>query len=1187
MGAVNIFLGGTGKFIAEDIQDSRDFYPHMREHIGDPVAFDLDAATRAGVQLRGFVSAGERTTEGVRQLAGEWVALNPGRGLGPPRDAGKPGPQTTPEHQVLVSIGESIRAEESEPDEGLYALRAHGLAVFSMMFDSKFALAGAGPGNDLRRHIDDRVRQESEDGNPPRINLVTSTAGGTGAGMVIPLALWLKRQYQDSEINLVAVTASAFTSVLSGAAEREEIRARGLSGTYALLREISFFHEVDTATEFPIRQLPMADDGLIYRPGGGRLFHRIYWFGGRARGGGTAIEQRDDAFREAEPLLRVLSTNEAANALDGATGASPLRWVGAMTAIEYPKLRLQNRIVFRVLEDAYRSLREPAAAYAGASAASDEVSLLGYVGADTDRPLGAWFYAQRDGAMARRDGHVTRIDADDLTNAVQQVATLRRYDAVQRGTDIRGGNYDSDEAGWRRYVAQVVGSLRSSDNDNQRSLGNAVTALRRDEQAAFDRWLRETVYGRWLSASGGGEPRATGEVLEMLDVLEQDAIQYTRRFESDDLFPVGAVEEANDRVQRQEEKFEKPDDRDATATKLDRLLALGVAALVGVVAAIVANPISDAIPEFAGGLSRFIPWIVVVALAIGARQLTFHLRLRSRVEAATTASVRRAAEDALIAAYRDRDRVRALRWLQQELRGEGEAFFEVLRQRIAEARAEVKRLDDVYKGLQDRATSRVTSSDRAARHVRAEIGVCLDDDPNLTKQIGPELRSRIRVAAAGRLRMRLEHADKGDMGGFEQAAEDVADLYRAIAAEGRVGEDAAKKSLGRWEDAAWSLVQWRLGAELPNTFHEALLHCEGDDEALRSLASRLANINMDQAQEPSVRLRSKSAGAGQQRVYTGSEAIRADLAKALDEPTLDRTQQALLRGYLGQGHVVPSLGEQIVFLDLWADPGSQPWAPGVIGNAEEVIGNDGAKDTYYGVTPGLPPKVTAEGRAFTVIPELLAATKIELALRPVEPLAPAVVARLLGCDLDMQGPTYAELFYLLRHRDWLRSREDGTGPEARTVTVIGDDGDAMPLVSRQRGNVADEAFGAGRAAVIDFDTFVEFMRYDGRRLTAGADVGFRPFPASEPQVHTWAAAPARVAALQRMAVEAWYRGDVEGDAEAMLAVLEGDLAAMANGDAAVRSSWERAMRRLLAGKERKEIRSILAAPPAPPAPAGP
>ena len=81
MGTVNIFLGGTGKFIAEDIQDALDFYDD--KSISEPVAFDLNATIRPGIQLRGFVSADQQTIAGVARLASEWAAREPGRRLGP------------------------------------------------------------------------------------------------------------------------------------------------------------------------------------------------------------------------------------------------------------------------------------------------------------------------------------------------------------------------------------------------------------------------------------------------------------------------------------------------------------------------------------------------------------------------------------------------------------------------------------------------------------------------------------------------------------------------------------------------------------------------------------------------------------------------------------------------------------------------------------------------------------------------------------------------------------------------------------------------------------------------------------------------------------------------------------------------------------------------------------------------
>ena len=73
MGAVNIFLGGTGKAVAEDIQDSRDFYGLA---ISEPIAFDLNATVRPGVRL-GLVAPGSETAATVAGLAAERLGEGP------------------------------------------------------------------------------------------------------------------------------------------------------------------------------------------------------------------------------------------------------------------------------------------------------------------------------------------------------------------------------------------------------------------------------------------------------------------------------------------------------------------------------------------------------------------------------------------------------------------------------------------------------------------------------------------------------------------------------------------------------------------------------------------------------------------------------------------------------------------------------------------------------------------------------------------------------------------------------------------------------------------------------------------------------------------------------------------------------------------------------------------------------
>ena len=300
------------------------------------------------------------------------------------------------------------------------------------------------------------------------------------------------------------------------------------------------------------------------------------------------------------------------------------------------------------------------------------------------------------------------------------------------------------------------------------------------------------------------------------------------------------------------------------------------------------------------------------------------------------------------------------------------------------------------------------------------------------------------------------------------------------------------------------------------------------------------------------------------RAYVGNNAILGELNQALAEPALG-AHAAVLSAY-GNPRIVPALGEQIVLLDLWVDPGNEQWdqwAPGVIGSATEA---DQAMATYYGAERGAPGVGTAEGTCFTVIPELLAATKIEIVDGMVDPLAPPVAARMLGSDLDTQGPTYAELFYLLRQRGWLTTHVEGAGPDARRVLEIGasDAGRALRLVASPRG---------GRETVVQFDAFCEFMRFDGTPLIAGGAAGGYDYPNASLFTADWAGDTQRVAALQRAAVHEWYEGEIDADCDAMIAMLEQDLERMQNGRASARESWRRAMRRLLGGEERRAIRA--------------
>ena len=457
-------------------------------------------------------------------------------------------------------------------------------------------------------------------------------------------------------------------------------------------------------------------------------------------------------------------------------------------------------------------------------------------------------------------------------------------------------------------------------------------------------------------------------------------------------------------------------------------------------------------------------------------------------------------------------------------------------------------------------------------HVAAEIGDCIMADPDVAHSIVSELQQRLRVEAPSDpgprvrgLRLRLVHADDGEP--FTPSIAEVGQLLLAVRAEEGPGLVDAQKVANTWSEAAWDLINWRLGENLPADFSAALAFCEGAAGGEGTLAARLQGLVLPK--RPSIQLETPASEPARRRVYVGSDAILGEFNNALGDPALGATA-TVLRNYEAP-RVVRALGQQIVFLDLWVDPGDQPWAPGVIGNATEA---KAAMAIFFGAEPNVPAVATARETCFTVIPELLAATKIELG-GMVEPLAPAVVARLLGSDLDTQGPTYAELFYLHRARGHLAERVEGAGPDARRVLELGawDAGRALRLVASPRGGLSDGVFGDGRETVVQFDAFCEFMRFEGTPRIPGETRDEYSFPGAELHTADWAGDASRVAALQRAAVHEWYEGDIDADCAAMIALLEQDLERMQGANSGARSSWERAMRRLLAGPERRAIRA--------------
>ena len=1182
MGTVNIFLGGTGKHVAEDIQDSHDFDSLA---ISEPIAFDLNARIRDGVELK-LVAPGGDTASDVAALANSWLMRDPGPGIGPAANEREPGPQYSPENSLLVKIAQGI-TRDTTPSEGLFALRAHGLAVFSMLFGQ--GMAGGGAGNELRSHIAARVDSESFDG-PPRINLITSTAGGTGAGTVIPLSLWLRQNYPQSQLNLVAVTPSAFTRELRNSRDLEELAAKGLSGTYAILRELSFFSEApDPQTTFSLRGLPVTPRGLAYRPGR-QMFNNVFWFGGR---GGP----KEDAFEEAGVLVRLLSHDASARDLAAETRANAMRWVGAVTAIEYPKLRYKRRMISGVLQEAYGRLRNARERFDGEYEST--TTLLDYVDDTTSRALGGWFNTNRQGAMRIRGGATTidRVAADDLAVRISSGAETQPYLGLPRGTERPGDNYYSESVReWPRYTGAVIEDLDRVAARRHEALQRQIRTMRRAEERAFGDWLSMEVLERRLS---GDEPVPTKDLERVLQQLDSNADELDKHFEDDLLPGEKTIDACESEIRLAKERFDTPTDVKTSLSWGERAaLFIGIPAIVllGAVAITVLSrgvglaDLDAILGIFSSAIALAQVFLPAGIALIGAAFLS-RRRLRERAAKGVTRDVRQLAaargraENRLFEAYEHRDRVLALRWMHQELRGRdgGISFFRELRQQIEAASNVVKRLDEAYAALEAKASHDVEQATGNPPHVHAEVGECIIVDREVAEPVVRYLHQRLKVDAQSgpeprvrSLTLRLVHIDGSEGSFFDPVAATVSQILQAVEGSDQQGLRDAERIESRWRESAWDLIYWRLGENFPETFVDALTYCERSPDT--ALAMKVDGVSLPR--RPSVDLNNGDDQPARRRVYVGSDAIDAAFNRAMRAPELSATKRALISTYESP-RVLPTLGHQIVFLDLWEDHDPPEWAPSVIGNAVDA-GN--ALRTYYAATDDNVPRVaTAAETCFTVIPELLAATKIELGGN-VKPLSLAVVVRLLGSDLDTRGPTYAELFYLVRARKWLTTQHEGKGQDAQVVTSIAESGEGtsspLKLVAWRRGGLDDGTmFGAGRETVVTFDAFCELMRFTGTPMIAGATEGGYQYSGAELFTPEWARQPARVAALQRAIVREWYESanGIDADCAEMIAVLEGDLARM--NDTPATESWERAMRRLLDGPERRRIRLTNLDPP--------
>ena len=133
MSTINVFLGGSGKYVAEELKGLR---AHYELPLPEFIAFDLSReSTHTGAFALGHdllaphEQFADRATD---DTAPAWERLGAGAGLDP--KAQRPGPDTRPEAAVMSQTAREMKSEEP-PVEGLWGLRAAGLLAFAAFMD--------------------------------------------------------------------------------------------------------------------------------------------------------------------------------------------------------------------------------------------------------------------------------------------------------------------------------------------------------------------------------------------------------------------------------------------------------------------------------------------------------------------------------------------------------------------------------------------------------------------------------------------------------------------------------------------------------------------------------------------------------------------------------------------------------------------------------------------------------------------------------------------------------------------------------------------------------------------------------------------------------------------------------------------------------------------------------------------
>ena len=1193
MGIVNVFLGGSGKYVAEEIKGLRD---HYELPLPDFIAFDLsreDMHTGAFALGHDLLAPDAQFAETATEVvAPMWERLDAGAGLDP--ESQRPGPTTRPEAAVMSRTAQEMR-NMGPPAEGLWGLRAAGLLAFAAFMDPRVT----GPEAEAARRFKDEVRSAllaaGKDGERITVNIVASTAGGTGAGFFLPFTLWLADHpdVTSIETNLILITSSAFDKEpLDAGVNQREMQSKGRTGTFAIIRELELLYDADAQTTFPRRRFPIATgnhlDDLRYRLGS-RPFRRVYWMGRRARDG----EARKAAvYLETEPLVRILSNRDAVNDLDGLTGTFTQRLLPSVVTVDYPRLARARRLSSRLAEAALRRLIE-----------GEERPALGrrffqYPG-DNAGPFGRFLQSNEDRALAKDKGGETNIDARGMDDLVKPFTIVPDYRLDYAGIDTgpkrsRAGYAAPNEADWQAYCASLTTELKQRWTQHEERIDQHVRQQMRAEADRFGNFVT-VMAAEYLNPEDAARgPYPLGALRTQVQELKDD-LAIVKTFFGHQRGVQGRLPSGNasqpkyqsmagisQRIAEQESAMQRPPEpRTRGGLTTSSWLALLLAAIaVGVGTFFLVG-------LFPGDPWRL--WVAAIAASLAAA-LLMNWRLR-RSPSSSLAELRRQEEQRLFRLYEDRVFAHTGQALLHEV---SESFVPRAQEAVDALTARVAELGEVYGELLAHAQTRAGEDHTQPLHSVAQVGRDLADPDVHTPEYVDALTSRVRIepqapddARIRDLRFKIEtDSDHPATGRVREMADDIRERRRHAQGEQLGAASRGGLDLSDIDGAIDSAATTALARHLPRSFEEAL-NREAGDSALATLDGHLASLvhktpsgtpllGQDR-RRPSVDCDTET-DATVKRLYVPSVEVQGLVVRCVSEGEggeLARPVREELREYMeprGQPLVVPELGSSIALLSLWTPQvGDFLWSPNSIMGTPE---GQRAHDTYYGVATGAqaPGFIHASDRNFQILPEISAAAAIEASGNPIRPLLSCVTARLLGSHPHEDGPTILEIFYLLRVDGVIREQL-GEGPSSRRSNwEIDWDGSSIPLIEQPTlAGAAEQSdgFGVGQRVVNTFDAFQEFMLLDGQVKTGLIREDFKVVEfASETRlsIDAWGRIDdAELAGLQRAFVERWWnvenRDTADAELEEMLAVLARDVALMDQAPAAV--DWERAVEYVL------------------------